>query len=41
MSQPRSPMAAGEGSLLMIALDVVVILALTVHGSDIKPYRGR
>lgn len=28
-------------SLLMIALDVVVILALTVHGSDIKPYRGR
>jgi hypothetical protein len=28
-------------SLLMIALDVVVIMALTVHGSDIKPYRGR
>jgi hypothetical protein len=28
-------------SLLMIALDVIVILALTVHGSDIKPYRGR
>ena len=24
-------------SLMMIALDIVVILALTVHGSDIKP----
>ena len=24
-------------SLLMIALDVVVVLALTVHGSDVKP----
>lgn len=24
-------------SLMMIALDVVVIMALTVHGSDIKP----
>jgi hypothetical protein len=24
-------------SLIMIALDVVVIMALTVHGSDIKP----
>lgn len=26
-------------SLMMIALDVVVIMALTVHGSDIKPGR--
>ena len=24
-------------SLIMIALDIVIILALTVHGSDIKP----
>jgi hypothetical protein len=24
-------------SLMMIGLDVVIILALTVHGSDIKP----
>jgi hypothetical protein len=28
-------------SLLMIALDVVVILALTVHGSEIRPDRSR
>lgn len=28
-------------SLTMIALDVVVILALTVHGSDIKPDAAR
>ena len=24
-------------SLVMIAIDVVIIMALTVHGSDIKP----
>ena len=24
-------------SLIMIALDIVIIMALTVHGSDIKP----
>ena len=28
-------------SLMMIALDVVVILALTVHGSEIRPDRTR
>jgi hypothetical protein len=28
-------------SLLMIALDIVVILALTVHGSEIRPDRSR
>ena len=24
-------------SLIMIAMDIVIIMALTVHGSDIKP----
>jgi hypothetical protein len=24
-------------SLIMIAIDIVIIMALTVHGSDIKP----
>ena len=28
-------------TLMMIALDVVVILALTVHGSEIRPDRSR